>query len=139
KSDLGSGEMHGSTAASRASIGPAIKLCSQFVSASAFGKKVIVASMMGVDDIVRSKRMANANSNSLLSRSEMGGRSHFLLLVAFSKSFLGQPNLLQILVQRDKEIRSRHACRHILVVTHAEWQRPSTTICPFMSHCVNKR
>ncbi|MGC2715128.1 MAG: hypothetical protein WA366_17280, partial [Pseudolabrys sp.] len=55
--------------------------------------------------------MANADSNSLLSGSEMGGRTHFLLLVAFSESFLGQPNFQQILVQRDKEIRSRHTCR----------------------------
>jgi len=103
--------MHGSTAASRASISAAIKFCGQLVSTAAFGKKVVVASMMGVNDIARSEGMANADSNSLLPRSEMGGRTHFLLLVAFSESFLGQPNFQQILVQRDKEIRSRHAYR----------------------------
>ena len=102
KTDLGSGEMHGSTTAARASISAAISFCGELVGASAFGKKVVVASMMGVDDIVRSEGMANANSNSLLSRSEMGGRTHFLLLLAFSESFLGQPNLQQILVQRKK-------------------------------------
>jgi hypothetical protein len=84
--------MHGSATAARASISAAIELCGQLVSASTLGKKVVVASVMGEYDVIRSEGMANTNSNSLLSRSEMGGRTHFLLLVAFSESFLGQPN-----------------------------------------------
>src|SRR4029077_7282212 len=74
KSNLRSGEMHRAAAAPRASISAAIKFCGQLVNASAFGRKLIVASGMGVDNIVHSEGMANANSNSLLSRSEMGGR-----------------------------------------------------------------
>ena len=81
-----------------AAVSTAVEFCGQFVGSSTLSKKVIVAPMVGEDHVIRSERMAYANSNGLLSRPEMSGRAHLLLLVAFGKRLLSQSYLQQIMV-----------------------------------------
>lgn len=66
---------------------------------------MVMTAVMAEDDIVLAQSVTDADRDRLLPSPEMSRRAHLLFLVALRQAFLRQPDLQQLMMERDEKTR----------------------------------